>query len=113
MLTEENQQECGKGGRTTLAAVQLFLSPEVPVTNHGLTKAAGVAEGAGGAPRCRKGMICLQQFSLRAGGWDFTSRESYELRVTQQNDKLMYGVQSERMWRGKSQSGEILIVFFS
>lgn len=53
-----------------------------------------MAEGAGGAPWCGKGMICLQQISLRAGGWDFVSRESYELQVTQQNDKLVYGGQS-------------------
>lgn len=53
-----------------------------------------MAEGGGGALRCGKGMICLQQFSLQASGWDFVSRESYELQVTQQNDKLVYGGQS-------------------
>lgn len=53
-----------------------------------------MAEGAGDTPWHGKGMICLQQLSLRAGGWDFVLRESYELQVTQQNDKLVYGGQA-------------------
>lgn len=87
-----------------------FVFGVVGVTKCVFTKAVGMKAGAE-VPWHQKGMVSSVQFSLPARCCAFISRKNYELQMIQQKRKLVYAVQSEGVWRGKSPNlGEILCV---
>lgn len=99
------------GDRTAVAAECGYFSELGACVVFGvvwvLTKVVRTRAGAE-VPWCQKGVVSSRQFSSPTRGRHLILRKSYELQMTQQNCKLVYAVQSECIWKGKSShQGEI------